>query len=206
MGRVCTVTLKANRSKIRVLICLLCLMFATDVHATDGTHEHSFGNPDEHSTNGYLGMFVSKFDFTPEHPRSNEKTNFSLVVVNSYQIKEKIEEVPIEEHANLVITATKGDRTLKKSGRFSGNGRFDGSLTFPVPGTWQINVQGTRINPDGSTSEMEFNATINVDQGQFESVNQATIWSWVLFGLTCGFIIMAFFGKAMSMRKKSSRL
>jgi hypothetical protein len=50
-------------------------------------------------------MFISDFQTVPNPPRSNEKANFSLIVENSYEINEQINEVPIDGQVIVLITA-----------------------------------------------------------------------------------------------------
>jgi hypothetical protein len=80
------------------LICVISIIFSSRVSATEPAHDHNRGK-------GYLGMFISDFQTVPDLPRSNEKANFSLIVENSYEINEQINEVPIDGQVIVLITA-----------------------------------------------------------------------------------------------------
>jgi hypothetical protein len=152
------------------LIFVISIIFSSQVYASEPAHDHNRGK-------GYLGMFISDFQTVPNPPRSNEKANFSLIVENSYEINEQINEVPIDGQVIVLITAQKEGKTLKKSAKFKGKGIFEGTLTFSEAGKWDILIKGVRNN-HGSVSNAEYVTSIEVEEGEKTSNSSHYFMYW----------------------------
>jgi hypothetical protein len=122
-------------------------------------------------------MFISDFQTVPKPPRSNEKANFSLIVENSYEINEQINEVPIDGQVIVLITSQKEGKSIKKSAKFKSKGVFEGTLTFSEAGKWDILIKGIRNN-HGSMSNAEYVTTIEVEEGEKTSNSNHYFMYW----------------------------
>jgi predicted nucleic acid-binding Zn ribbon protein len=101
--------------------------------------------------------------------------------VNSFKENGKINEVPIEEQAIVVITAKKEGKVIKKSAKVKENGHFRGNLTFPESGKWEILIKA--VMPQHETvSNAEFVKTIFVVEGE-KQVHKNHVIMYFLVGV-----------------------
>jgi hypothetical protein len=140
------------------LVGLVSFMFSASIYASEPSHEHEV-------VSGYLGMFFDEVQFIPKVPRAKEKVDVSLQIVNSYKINGKINEVPIDDQAIVLIIAEKEGKSIQEIASMKDNGTYLAELTFPEAGTWDILMKGIRRS-HGAVSKAEFVKIIQVVEGE----------------------------------------
>jgi hypothetical protein len=149
---------------------------------------------------GYLGMFLTNIEILTNPPHSYERSDFSLLVVNSYKIDEQISEVPTKDPGIIMVLAKKDGKSIKANAKFKGNGVYIGQITFPEAGSWDISIKAVRINHDGSVSNAEAVKTIEVVEGEAQPKDKQYLIYWVTT-IAVTLIFLFVFWKKISLSK-----